>query len=440
MALTALEIKNLTCPEGRKQIKKHDANGLFILIKCNGSKLWRFRYRFAEKDQEMAIGKYPMIPLGKAREMAKEASILLVQGVNPMNQRRERKKSLADDSRNFKTIALKWWDIQKSKWTDDNTTKIHRWLTVDCKSIAKLDINEIDAAHITELMLTIEAKGHPKKCQPILSVISRVYSYALAHRLTRNNPAQSLSLKDILKPIPAVKHLPAVTNRSQLSELIKTIDENDVGSFCTVEALKLLPRLFLRPKEIRHLKWEYIDFEDDLIRIPAELMKRNRDHLVPISKQVKAQLLFLKEHTMYSSFIFPSERDSENPMSKNVLTNRLRALGYSADAVTAHGFRTTASTILHEMGWEHEAIETQLAHLTGTSTSRSYKSSDSPPEKKGDDASMVRLPRKFESRQRPIKVLTLKTKHYVWAFSASQLCSFNRLKAAIIWLGFILAL
>ncbi len=372
MALTALEIKNLKCPVGKKQIKKHDANGLFLLVKDTGSKLWRLRFQFAGKDQEMALGKYPLIPLSSARKMAQDAKLLLLQGINPMAQRKERKRTEIDASKSFETISLKWWEIQKAKWSDDNTTKIYRWLTVDCQSIGKLDIDAIDAAHITDLMLSIEEKGHPKKCHPILSVISRVYSYALAHRLTRNNPAQSLSLRDILKPIPAVKHLPAVTSRIQLSSLIQTIDDNRTGAFCVVEALKLLPRLFLRPKEIRFLKWEYIDFEDNLIRIPAELMKRRRDHLVPVSKQVKEQLLFIKEHTMYSSFVFPGERDSEQPMSKNVLTNRLRALGYSADVVTAHGFRTTASTILHEMGWEHDAIETQLAHLTGTSTSRSY--------------------------------------------------------------------
>ena len=101
-------------------------------------------------------------------------------------------------------------------------------------------------------------------------------------------------------------------------------------------------------------------------------MKKDRDHLVPISTQVKKLLLSILEYTEYSPYVFPSERSSDNPISKNLLTNRLRSLGYPADVVSAHGFRTTASTILHEMAWEHDVVETQLAHITGTTTSRSY--------------------------------------------------------------------
>ena len=104
-------------------------------------------------------------------------------------------------------------------------------------------------------------------------------------------------------------------------------------------------------------------------------MKRNREHLVPMSKQVAKQLKEVKAVTGYSRLVFPNQRDSSKPMSKNILTNRLRDLGYPADVMSAHGFRSTASTILHEQGWSHEVIEVQLAHLTGTTTSRAYNRS-----------------------------------------------------------------
>ena len=227
---------------------------MFILIKVSGSKLWRFRFQFAGKDQEMALGKYPSIPLSEARKLTQEANTLLMQGINPMAQRKERKRSNTDESKCFETISLKWWELQKLDWSDDNVSKIYRWLTVDCQRIGKLDINSIDAAHIAELMLAIEAAGHPKKCRPILSVINRVYCYAFVHGFKGQNPAQGLSLKDILKPIPKVKHMSAITERSQLAKLIKTIDENESGSFCGKEALKLLPRLLLRPGEVRLLQ------------------------------------------------------------------------------------------------------------------------------------------------------------------------------------------
>ncbi|PSW48038.1 tyrosine-type recombinase/integrase [Photobacterium kishitanii] len=376
MALTVQEVKNLSCPDGKSQIKRSDGNNLFLLVKIGGSKLWRLRFRYAGKYQEMALGKYPSISLSEARKLAEEARASLIHGINPMDERRERKRAKTiSKNKLFETIALKWWEQQKDSWSEDHAARVKRWLLVDCKYISNLHIEEIDAGHITELMLAIEASGTPKKAPNILAVINRVFGYALAHRLTRNNPAQGLPLGDILKPLPKVKHRAAIVKPNELAQLIKDIDTTESGNYCTVEALKLIPRVFLRPTEIRNLKWEYVDFDDALIRIPAEEMKRGREHLVPMSKQVVQQLKSIKAVTGYSELVFPNQRDSSKPISKNVLTNRLRDLGYPADVMSAHGFRSTASTILHEKGWDHDVIEVQLAHLTGTATSRAYNRS-----------------------------------------------------------------
>lgn len=376
MPLTAQEVKNISCPEDKAQIKKSDGNNLFLLVKKNNSKLWRLRFRHAGKYQEMALGKYPSISLSEARRLAEEARASLINGINPMDERRERKrKKETTKNKLFSTIAIKWWEQQKGSWSADHEKRIKRWLLVDSKSLGDLHIDNIDAGHITELMLAIEAAGTPRKAPNILAVINRVFGYALAHRLTRNNPAQGLPLTDILKPLPKVKHRAAIVKPNELAQLIRDIDTTESGNYCTVEALKLIPRVFLRPTEIRNLKWEYVDFEDELIRIPAEEMKRGREHIVPMSKQVIKHLKEVKTVTGYSKLVFPNQRDSSKPMSKNVLTNRLRDLGYPADVMSAHGFRSTASTILHEKGWNHDVIEAQLAHLTGSATSRAYNRS-----------------------------------------------------------------
>lgn len=375
MPLTALEVKSFSCPPDKKQIKKSDGNGLFLLIKNNNSKLWRLRFKYAGKHQEMALGKYPTVPLVAARKKAEEARILLMEGVNPMDERKEKKKNSNPQENAFEVIALKWWEQQKDSWSDDHKARVKRWITQDTKSIGGLAIDQIDAGHITELMLLIEATGASKKAPVILSIINRIFGYALAHRLTRTNPAQGLPLRDIIKPPPKVKHRAAIVKPAELAQLMKDIDESGSGNHCTVEALKLIPRVFLRPKEIRLLKWDYVDFEEGLIRIPEEEMKRSREHLVPLATQVIDQLRELRNYTGYTEYVFPNHRDSSKPMSKNVLTNRLRDLGYGADVMSAHGFRSTASTILHEQGWNHEVIEVQLAHLTGTATSRAYNRS-----------------------------------------------------------------
>lgn len=167
----------------------------------------------------------------------------------------------------------------------------------------------------------------------ILSVINRIFGYALAHRYTRINPAQGLPLSDILKPMPKAGHRAAITKPLALGRLIRDIDTTESGSFCTVEALKLIPRVFLRPGEIRCLKCEYIDFGNRLLTIPAEEMKRGREHLVPLAKQVVVQLKNVYQVTSYSPYLFPGQRNSDRPISKNVMTSRLRDLGYGADAL-----------------------------------------------------------------------------------------------------------
>lgn len=375
MALTAMEVKRLTCPEDQAQIKKSDGNGLFLLVKSSGSKLWRMRYRYSGKHQELALGQYPTIPLLEARNLAAQARVLLVQGVNPAAERRARKRASTEEVNNFGVVALTWWEQQQSSWSEDHAKKVKRWIEVEMKQLGKLPVDGIDQAHITELMLSIEAAGLRRAAPTILSIINRIFGYALAHRFTRNNPAQGLPLGDILKPMPKVEHRAAITKPLILGQLIRDIDEVNSGSYCTVEALKLIPRVFLRPKEIRGLKWEYIDFDQRLIVIPAEDMKRGREHLVPMADQVFNQLKAIQEVTGYSPYVFPSQRSSNKPLSKNVMTNRLRDLGYGADVMSAHGFRSTASTILHEQGWHHDVIEAQLAHLTGTATSRAYNRS-----------------------------------------------------------------
>ena len=382
MSLTAQEVKSIFCPEDKKQIKKFDGKGLFLLVKNNNSKLWRMRYRFSGKHKEIALGQYPEIPLVEARRLAEEARVLLMKGINPSDERRERKRSYSVTDRQFNVIALKWWEQQKDAWSTDHQARVKRFITIDCKSLSSLLIEKIDAGHITEVMLSIEASGSPKKAPVILSVINRIFGYALAHRLTRNNPAQGLPLKDIIKPLKKVRSHSAIINPIELGNLIHDIDMTISGTFCTAEALKLIPRVFLRPKEIRGLKWEYVDFDEKLIRIPAQEMKKDRDHLVPLSKQVIKQLEYIYVETRYSPYVFPNSRDSSIPMSKNVMTNRLRDLGYSADVMSAHGFRSTASTILHEQGWSHDAIEVQLAHLTGSNTSRAYNRAIYLPERK----------------------------------------------------------
>lgn len=221
MSLTALEVKSITCPQNKKQIKRFDGNGLFLLIKSNGSKLWRMRFKLSGKHKEMALGQYPTIPLVDARKLAEEARVSLIQGINPLDARRERKRNHSATERQFNIVALRWWEQQKDSWSSDHQARVKRFITTDCKSLTKLLIDEIDAGHITEVMLSIEASGSPKKAPTILSIINRIFGYALAHRLTRHNPAQGLPLKDIIKPLAKVRSHAAIVKPTELGKLFE---------------------------------------------------------------------------------------------------------------------------------------------------------------------------------------------------------------------------
>jgi len=384
MALTALQVERATCPKGMRRKKFADtgrAKGLFLQVTPAGAKTWHFRYTMAGKSEYMPLGAYPETTLKIARKKVEKARDLIAQKTNPMDDVRERAKPVESD-RIFKVIALKWWGIQSPQWKPDHARKVKAWITRDCKSIAGLNIADIDAGHITEVMQKIDNAGHGKSAAPILSVINRIFGYALANRLTRYNPAQGFPLSDIIRPVARTVHRAAITEPKALGQLMRDIAGLTTGSYCTQQALRVIPYLFLRPKEVRGLRWSYIDWDAKLIRIPSSDMKKDREHLVPMAKQVRALLEETRQLTGYSEYVFPNERDASKPISKNVMTNRLRVMGYGADVMTAHGFRGTASTLLHEQAWPHEAIEAQLAHLTGTETSRAYNRAMHLPERK----------------------------------------------------------
>jgi integrase len=377
MSLTDKQIKAAKCPPSKKQKKIFDSNGLYLLIKETGSKLWRMKYMYASKHQEIAFGKYPNISLSEARQKRDEARKLLDDGINPMQVRKDRKKN-NEQARVFRDVANLWFENQKRSWSEDYIRKVAKWISKDCQELTNLKMQEITASDISKVMRGVKERGNLSEASPILSVLNRVFQASEVEEPLKFNPAANFPLKEIIGRVPRVKHRASLTNVNELSGLIKDIDQNQSASYCTNQALKLLPRIFLRPGEIRKLKWDYVDFESNLITIPSEEMKMERSHIVPMARQVKSAFIELKRFTSYSPYVFPGERNSDNPISKNVITNLLRKLGYSADIVSAHGFRSTASTILNEEKgeadnfWDSECIEMQLSHLSGTASKRAY--------------------------------------------------------------------
>ena len=373
MKLKALKIKNLCHNGSNKKIAYYsDGNGLFLLVHPSNTKTWQLRYTFNGKREKIKLGKHPFpdISLDNARKLAAEVREQVALGINPKAKQSEQDKRL------FKPLALEWWEDNEDAWGNDHASKVKKWLVKDIfPHIGELPVADIDPGHISDIMLGIEQAGHPTSAAPTLSVLNRIFGRALARKYTSINPAQGFPLKEIIKPLAKTKNRAAITDPKQLGQLLRDIENWKAGAYSTVESLRLIPYIFLRPKEIRLMRWEYVDFDAGLIRLPDHEMKKDRDHIVPMARQVIEQLKEVRTMTGYSPYVFPSSRDSQLPMSKNVITNALRVMGYGADVMCGHGFRSTASTLLHEQAWPHDVIETQLAHLTGSATSRAYNRS-----------------------------------------------------------------
>jgi integrase len=372
MTLTASQVKSASCPEGQKQKKVYDSKGLYLLLKDTGGKLWRLRYKFGGKHKEMALGKFPNVTLSEAREKAERARSLLTDGFDPMANRKLLKYQVTDEALNFEKIATRWFERNKVNWSSTYQTKLVRWLENDLKNISTLQINVITKKHLIMIVNTIVENGHKKKVAQLMSMINRIFEFAMSELLISTNPCQSFYYKTLVGNLPNTKNYAAITDSRKLGDLLFDIENNTSGTLCSIEALKILPHVFLRPSELRGLKWEYVDFDKKLIFIPGSEMKTKKDHIVPMSKQVERKLKALHKQTQYSEFVFPSEKNPCQPFSKNVLNNRLKALGYDSETMVSHGFRGTASTLLNEEGVNESHIETQLAHQIGNSTSRSY--------------------------------------------------------------------
>ncbi|MEI8623441.1 tyrosine-type recombinase/integrase [Pseudoalteromonas sp. B137] len=366
------KIKALKCPEDKKQFKKFDSNGLYLLVNRTGSKLWRLKYKYGGKHKVMALGKYPTIPLKDARKKADKARLLLHDGIDPMAERKLKKHQSYCEDLNFGVIAHQWLELNQAEWSEDNYKKLARWLNNDLKNLCKLQIDRITKQHLIKIVNLLVDANTKKKVPPLLSMLNRIFKYASAQNITDHNPLINFGFTQLVGKMPSVKNHAAITDSKQLGQLIYDIENNTFGNYCSREALKLLPHLFIRPNELRHLKWEYIDFENAYIRIPSFLMKARNEHIVPLTQQTSDLLRAIHQNTNYSEYVFPSEKNPCQPMSKNVLNNRLKALGYTSEQIVSHGFRGTASTILNELGENSQYIETQLAHQTGNSTSRAY--------------------------------------------------------------------
>jgi integrase len=363
-----------------KSVRLSDGRGMYLEISPAGGKWWRFKYRFAGKERRISLGVYPDVPLAAAREKREEARRQVAAGIDPGEQHKAAKVALIESTENtFEAIAREWFGLFSTRWVKGHADKIIRRLELNVFPwLGARPIKGITAPELLAVLRRVESRGANETAHRALQVCGRVFRYAIATGRAERDPSRDLS--GALAPIQE-RHFASITEPLAVGELLRAIDAYK-GAFVTRCALRLAPLVFVRPGELRAAQWAEFDFEKSEWRIPATRMKSRVQHIVPLSTQAVAILRELQPMTGRFPFAFPSVRSRYRAMSENAITGALRRMGYTGQDMTGHGFRSMASTLLNEQGWNRDAIERQLAHGERDAVRAAYNYAELLPERR----------------------------------------------------------
>ena len=358
MALSDLKVKGAKAQS--KPYKLTDGRGLYLLIQANGAKLWRFNYRFSGKQKTLALGGYPDVPLAAARKKLDKAREQIANGEDPAATKQANKAtSVAESIDSFEAVMREWFEKFMADKAKSHSSKIMSRFERDLFPwIGSRPIAQIQPQELLKVLRRTEKRGTLETAHRELQNCGQVFRYGVATGRCPSDPSRDL--KGALAPWRP-KHYPTITDSKAIGELLRAMDSYD-GAQITAYALRLAPLLFVRPGELRRAEWSEIDFDKAEWRIPAAKMKARVIHIVPLSTQAIGLIRELQKLTGKKKYLFHSVRSVLEPMSENTINAALRRLDYSKEQITGHGFRSMASTILNEQGWNRDAIERQLAH------------------------------------------------------------------------------
>lgn len=368
MKLTDIKIRNLTTPG-----KHADGAGLYLEVSPKGSRYWRLKYRFAGKEKRLAFGVYPTVGLKEARARRDKARQALDRGEDPGELRRVAKVQAQLEAENtLEAVTRDWLEHQSSRWAAVTLGRIRASLEADIfPALGRRPMSSITAREIMTVVQRIEARGASEMAARVLQRIKSAFRYAVIHHRIESNPMIDLVPGEVLKP-RRVQHRPALADRDLPAFLAKLAAYE--GDPHTIHALRLLMLTGVRPGEVRGAKWDEIDLDAALWRIPAERMKMRAEHVVPLSSQAIEVIKAMQPLSGDRELVFPSPFYPSKPLSENTLNSALARMGYKGEA-TAHGMRSLFSTAANEAGWNTDVIERQLAHIERNQVRAAYNRS-----------------------------------------------------------------
>ena len=353
-----------------KDLTLHDGDGLFLIVKTSGKKLWRFRYQRPTTKQRtmMGLGAFPALSLADARRLRADYLALLANGIDPQIQAEvaEEEQQIALDSI-FSTVAANWFQLKSKSVTPDYAKDIWRSLEKDVfPAIGETPVQQIKARTLVEALEPIKARGALETVRRLVQRINEIMIYAVNTGLIDANPASGVGMAF---EKPKKKNMPTL-RPEELPKLMRSLVMSNlsVPTRCLIEWQLLT---LVRPSEASGTRWAEIDLEAKLWTIPAERMKAKREHIVPLSSQALNILEVMKPISSHREYIFPSRNDPKQPMNSQTANAALKRIGYAGKLV-AHGMRSIASTAMNETGFNSDVIESALAHIEKNEVRRAY--------------------------------------------------------------------
>ena len=359
-----------------------DANGLCIEVRPSGAKLWRYRYRLNGKASMATLGEYPLVPLVDARERRDAARKTLAAGVSPVAAEQARRTAQAEKAGNTFAVVAAEYLAQRVKSVSASTGIRERQLAERdlFPAIGKMPVAEVTPSVLLAALRKIAERGAVETAHRARSLASHVFRYAIQTERAERNPAADLG--GALES-PQSAHFASVTDPAQVAPLLRALHAYQ-GSPIVGAALKLSPLVFVRPGELRTMRWADVDLDAAEWRFTTS--KTGTPHIVPLATQAVDILRALQPLTDAGNagvFVFPGMRDLRRPMSGGAINAALKILGYGSETMTAHGFRAMARTILDEvLGFRPDYIEHQLAHAVRDPLGRAYNRTAHLPERR----------------------------------------------------------
>ncbi len=356
-----------------KDFTLHDGDGLFLLVKTSGKKLWRFRYQrpVSGSRTNLSLGSYPALTLAAARQIRDQHLTTLAQGMDPQQQQEQASEQrLIELDSIFSTVAANWFQLKSKSVTEDYAKDIWRSLDKDVfPAIGSIPVQEIKARTIVEALEPIKARGALETVRRLVQRVNEIMIYAVNTGLIDANPASGVGMAF---EKPKKQNMPTL-RPEELPKLMRSLVMSNlsVPTRCLIEWQLLT---LVRPSEASGTRWLEIDIDAKLWTIPAERMKAKREHIVPLSPQALEILEVMKPVSAHREHVFPSRNNPKQPMNSQTANAALKRIGFSGKLV-AHGLRSIASTAMNEAGFNADVIESALAHSDKNEVRKAYNRS-----------------------------------------------------------------